>query len=225
MNLLATTAVHDELEHRLGRARAYAAFNQREAAIEEATLAWGLFEAHRLQEETFWFPLFDERCVPDPNCTTSILLRDHTLISGLFAEVSTRDGLELVDLLADLDGALEHHDARERRGFKGVLDAELTEDERFQLFRRHARAVQSPVIPTASASSDWEPTPVTTITPVRQRFLHHGDLGPLPDLPERFATKIQRQLDQLDLDDRTHTLDRLRKVGWMLTAAARAHEG
>jgi hypothetical protein len=221
VNLLATTAVHDDLDHRVSRARQYAAFNQREAALEEAALGWGLFEAHRLQEETSWLPLFEERCTPDRNCTSAILLRDHALISGLFAEVTNRNGLALVDVLADLHGALDHHDVRERRGFKGMLDSKLTEDERMELFRRHARAVQSPTVPEIRPTSDWQPTARTAITPVRAAFMQHGELGPLPDFPAPFARKIDRQLNDLDLSDRVDTLERLRKIGWMLAAATR----
>ncbi|MCA9571300.1 MAG: hypothetical protein KC656_25850, partial [Myxococcales bacterium] len=181
MSLLRTTSVHDALDGLVHAARVAAVERDVPGAHARIVQAERTFAAHRAQEETHWLPLYTARCVPHPNATPTVLLRDHALIASLLAEAPTHGGLALVDLLEDLAGALEHHDQRERTHFKPALDAVLTPAERTRLLELHAASEQALDAPPSRVTTPWTPTPDAPVQAVRAGLLAGQ---PLPDTLE-----------------------------------------
>ena len=99
------------------------------AAVRMAWLTRALSE-HAKTEESLLFPLYEGADYP-ANGSPEVLRRDHALLlRHLTVNLYDTDDVALANQLALFAGALEHHDLRESRYFKPLVDARITDDNR-----------------------------------------------------------------------------------------------
>lgn len=223
LRVLDTLEVHRRLATHLHRARSAAALSQTATARMSADEAHVLFQRHRWVEETVWMPLYEARCDPPENARPRVLLRDHRLIADLFTAATRVDGLDLVDVLEDLAGALEHHDLREQTWFKPLLDAALTESESAALVQQHDEVLQAERTWPYASTTEWRPPPRHRLTEPRRKALLASEvvsLSPLQIATENpaFGKKIRTLLDRIDLQDPVDALAKLRRIAMLLSA-------
>lgn len=207
---------------------------------------------HIAHEERWLLPLWAQADAP-PNGTAAILSHEHDRLLDLLTEAFT-DGApwERAERLARLGAVLEHHDAREARGFKPGMDALLDAVERESILERITREMldlpPEPDLPGPTLSRPALPEDDGTVRGALLRARaalatdRPADLerveARLPETGERVAHNLRkalrraREAQQADEADpvarrlaRAEAFDRLRLMDPLLDLAERTPPG